>query len=347
MTMLRRRRRRDPRAKAPKRRKRRNLVKFIPEADSDFAFTALQFATILRADPAAHGLAEEDAASVEAAVEAFRAALIPALRKRSRTAEAVYAKDQARAKAEAIVRRYANIIRANPEVSATKKALLRIKERPARLRARVCPRRKPTLMYVATREGENGLLGRGMGSGVHLIKFFDVDEWGNYRRAKPEGAARLELFVGFVAPGEPIPKHPAEASGGWPLYLRSYTRSPAEVEFPMPRSGPMMVVYWGRWADATGEVGPFSATLEAHVEGWVEAGAGTMAVTGARSGEASRALPPGGDALAAVAQIEARRVETKLIVVQSPYALLEGVQAGWPALEAADAESGADEALMP
>ena len=32
---------------------------------------------------------------------------------------------------------------------------------------------------------------------------------------------------------------------------------------------PMRVVYWGRWADATGNVGPFSET----VVGWVEGGA--------------------------------------------------------------------------
>jgi hypothetical protein len=31
---------------------------------------------------------------------------------------------------------------------------------------------------------------------------------------------------------------------------------------------PMRVVYWGRWADSVGNVGPFSATAAA----WIEAG---------------------------------------------------------------------------
>jgi hypothetical protein len=30
---------------------------------------------------------------------------------------------------------------------------------------------------------------------------------------------------------------------------------------------PMRVVYWGRWADSTGNVGPFSATAVAWIEG--------------------------------------------------------------------------------
>jgi hypothetical protein len=31
---------------------------------------------------------------------------------------------------------------------------------------------------------------------------------------------------------------------------------------------PMLVVYWARWADARGDVGPWSSTCEAGVEGW-------------------------------------------------------------------------------
>jgi len=30
----------------------------------------------------------------------------------------------------------------------------------------------------------------------------------------------------------------------------------------------MLVVYWARWADATGEVSRFSETCVARVEGW-------------------------------------------------------------------------------
>jgi hypothetical protein len=88
----------------------------------------------------------------------------------------------------------------------------------------------------------------------------------NFSKAKPEGAVRLELFVDLVPPDEPIPAHPGANHAGRPWYLRSYTRSPIVLQPPMARV-PMRVVYWGRWADSTGEVGPFSATAVAWIEG--------------------------------------------------------------------------------
>jgi hypothetical protein len=83
--------------------------------------------------------------------------------------------------------------------------------------------------------------------------------------AKPEGAARLELFVDLIPPGEPIPNHPGHRHGGLGFYLRSFTRSPLKVEYPKTDS-PMRVVYWGRWASSTGEPGPFSRALVAPID---------------------------------------------------------------------------------
>jgi hypothetical protein len=48
--------------------------------------------------------------------------------------------------------------------------------------------------------------------------------------------------------------------------LRSYTRNPIVLAPPMARV-PMRVVYWARWADSSGDVGPFSATAVAWIEG--------------------------------------------------------------------------------
>jgi hypothetical protein len=53
---------------------------------------------------------------------------------------------------------------------------------------------------------------------------------------------------------------------GTSLYLRSYTRSPIRLTPPMAKV-PMRIVYWARWADSTGNVGPFSATAAAWIEG--------------------------------------------------------------------------------
>jgi hypothetical protein len=56
-------------------------------------------------------------------------------------------------------------------------------------------------------------------------------------------------------------------------YLRSFSTSRFEVEFPYLSDGtPALVVYWGRWADARGGFGPFSKTCVARVEGGVPGG---------------------------------------------------------------------------
>src|SRR5690606_2900595 len=65
-----------------------------------------------------------------------------------------------------------------------------------------------------------------------------------------------------------------------------------EVKFPIP-SEPMLVVYWGRWADARGGVGRFSRTCVARVEGWTQRRPDAL---------------PGGE--------EAPRIETKIVYVQ-------------------------------
>jgi hypothetical protein len=80
----------------------------------------------------------------------------------------------------------------------------------------------------------------------------------------------LELFVELVPVGAKVPVHPWQYSGGRLWYLRSYSTSRFEVEFPSIGDGtPMLVVYWGRWADSRGGVGPFSQTCVARVEGGV------------------------------------------------------------------------------
>ena len=79
---------------------------------------------------------------------------------------------------------------------------------------------------------------------------------------------------------------------GRPWYLGSFTTSRMEVTYPIP-SEPMLVVYWGRWADARGRVGRFSKTCTARVEGW---------------SQTARPALPAGD--------ENRRIETKIVYVQ-------------------------------
>jgi hypothetical protein len=102
---------------------------------------------------------------------------------------------------------------------------------------------------------------------MHELAFRAV---GSSNKAKPAGAVRLELFYQLVAPGAPVPPPPRADHGGPEHYLRSYSRSPVRLAPPMSRV-PMLVVYWGRWADATGNVGPWSRTVQSRVEAWTDA----------------------------------------------------------------------------
>src|SRR5690606_33656392 len=131
----------------------------------------------------------------------------------------IAAKDQARRNAEQVVRRFANIIRANPKISDIRKKQLRIKVRKKKHGHRRCPSNPPMLMFVGSGDGTAGGISPGSGSGIHLLKFYDLVHRGplyervQIRRAKPDGADRIELLFQFVTPGESIPNAPWERSG--------------------------------------------------------------------------------------------------------------------------------------
>ncbi len=236
-------------------------------------------------------MSAEEALELMNVVRAYRSALAKSYARWSRTEESIFAKNRARKAAEQAVRRLADVICANPDVDVLDKRRLRLYERPTRLKPRRCPMRPPILRFVGTRDGVKRHGAAGSGSGIHLLQFLDSGDdhrrdIGLQRRAKPDGAARLELFVDLIPVGEPVPKSPLDrvrAGRGWPWYLRSYTKSPIEVEFPLPAQ-PMLVCYWARWAGATGEVGRFSETCVARVEGW--------------TADPAHALPPGASGVA-------------------------------------------------
>lgn len=299
--------------------KRRNLDKFVPRADSDFAFTAEHFARAIAADPEKHNLCQEDAAELTKTVAAYRKALALAIGAKTRGFGTIRDKDRARRKAEEIVRMYANVIRADPCVAKVDKMLLRIKQRPRKLKQRNCPKRPPVLRFLRSIDGIGHNAGVGNGSGVHVLEFRDVDdklmpEGKNSRRAKPDGAVRLELFVDLIPVGEnagAVPKSPFDrvrAGRGWPWYLRSFTKSPMEVEFPLPAQ-PMLVVYWARWADATGDVSRFSKTCVARIEGWTPH---------------ANSLPSADQQTTIIEPREAPRLEARCVIMQLPYALPAG-----------------------
>ncbi len=243
----------------------RTSEKFIPNGDHEFADMAHSFAQAIARDPGRFSLSSNDAEQITRAVTGFREARAVALRKTTRTPISIMRKDELRREAERVVRKYGSVIRANQQIDPIDKMTIGVKERPARLTERACPRTWPVLHFIRS-TGESGLTG-----GKHVLRFEEsIDPrtltMRGPTRAKPPGAARVELFVELVPEGDPVPAHPAEMSGGRLWYLGSFTRNPIEVEFPVPATS-MLVVYWARWAGASNDVGPFSRTCVARQEG--------------------------------------------------------------------------------
>lgn len=98
--------------------------------------------------------------------------------------------------------------------------------------------------------------------GIHELRFRDSET----SSAKPAGAVRIEIFVGLLEPGKEAPSFPRPLGIGFHGYIRSYTRSPFRIEYPLSEK-PMQVAYWGRWANSAGETGPFSRAVVAPIDG--------------------------------------------------------------------------------
>lgn len=229
--------------------------RLVPNNEGEFLFKAESLGNKLVADPARFGIPPEEARAMHEAAVRFRAAYEAAYGG-VRTPALTEEKRQARAAAKKQFVRCIDLIRLNDSLDVAARCVVGIKDRPARLKRRACPQEPPRLRFVRALHDGNGA------TPMHELAFDALD-----RSARPEGAVRLELFIDLIPPEEPIPDHPGANHGSKPWYLRSYTRSPIKIIPPMA-TVPMRVVYWGRWADSTGNVGPFSRTAA----GWVEGG---------------------------------------------------------------------------
>ena len=233
--------------------------------------------------PGADHLPEADAQAIAQAVTAFTQAYHANAQRHTRSSATALRKNEARAEAERLIRKAANLIRANEQISAADKVVVGVREKPARLGKRDCPQTRPVLQLVAGKRGWQLCNNR------HLIRFADAAR--PHIQAKPDGAARLELWVDVIPIGELAPDAPSQRFGAHPLYLRSYSRSPIDVDYPK-FAGPVQVCYWGRWASATGETGPFSRTLAVPVDAFATQPALPDRTSGAAAEQQRRCSSP-------------------------------------------------------
>jgi hypothetical protein len=233
--------------------------KFIPDADSDFAYMARSFASVLARDPSVYHIPDDAAREIAEAVEAYRNALAANTHRFTKSMKTAFEKNVARERAERLIRDAANLIRATRQIDSMARWRLGIKERSNRPKPRTCPQTPPHMSFVGAVPYTNTI------DGVHVIRF--RDPFGKESSdAKPAGVHAMELYYDLVPPDEPIPEFPGQRTGGHKLYLRSFTRSPLTINYPKCDK-PMRLVYWGCWVDTTGEQGPFSATLAARIDG--------------------------------------------------------------------------------
>ena len=232
--------------------------RLIPRSDEDFNSMARPFARLIAEDPKRFGIDQSDADALSAAAKLFQEKYQITLTPSGRSDVTVKEKNQARAELKRIITRIAQLIRINDNVDDVSKSLLKLPQRPSKIKRKSCPMEPPRLSFVrALHEGAGGNV-------KHELSFRAMDRnSGN----KPDGATRLELFVDLIPPDMAIPDRPGGNHGGRPWYLRSYSRSPIILHPPMARV-PMRVIYWARWADSAGNTGPFSATAV----GWIEGG---------------------------------------------------------------------------
>jgi hypothetical protein len=229
----------------------------IPRSDQAFSIRLGVFARSASEAPGRFAMSADDAAAVMAAATRLQAALQEARNPGSRSAVATREKVAARAEAERLYKRALDRLRVADGIDAAARMVAGMRERAERKRARVVPQEPPDMRF------ERALFGIGAAAPMHELSFRAL---GGTSKAKPDGAVRLELFVDLVRPDEEVPGHPGQNHGGRPWYLRSFSRSPIRITPPMTRV-PMLVVYWGRWADAVGNVGPWCGTVVSRVEG--------------------------------------------------------------------------------
>lgn len=215
---------------------------FIPNRDADFDAWLANFAGKIAGSPAAYGLSAGDAAEITAAQSLWVAAYALAGAPATRTAVTIADKDSKRAAAVLVVRRLAALVRADSAVADSLKLGLGLRLRKHSLTRGAAPSEAPVLSIV------------GLDLAAHELCAWTGEEIGS--RAKPHGVATL-LVVRAV--GDAPAKDPAHAA-----FLTLATRTRFQSRFNQTESG-QVATYFARWANAKGELSPWSAPVSMRI----------------------------------------------------------------------------------
>ena len=210
---------------------------YIPRSDDAFLAYAVAFARQVCANPQLYMIAPSDVAFIERHVNAFRAAYDAAKNPETRTKGAILEKDQCRMSVDQLLRGYAQTIKLNAGISDQLKIDLGVRPQHTMRQSRECPKNEPWLAFL------------GSTPGVDHLRFAAAA--GSGSRAKPYGAARLELWRAYTLPGEALPKVSEAALVG------SFTKSKMLVNQDLAQiEQGKRPTYYARWAGFSDNKGP-------------------------------------------------------------------------------------------
>lgn len=212
---------------------------YIPQTDDGFRTWGTNFATNISANPAQFMLTPAQAASIQSVVDDYVAKLEIADNELTRTKTTIADKDDAKSIAVNLCREYAIDIKNNEGIPDGDK--LAVGVRP------INPNREP-IDPPATAPIVNVLGNVANTQTLRYADFLTPDS-----PAKPFGATSIQMFLG-ITEGE-TPATLAESK-----FLGAFTRNPITVDFTEDQDG-KLATYYARWANAKGEVGPWSSPV--------------------------------------------------------------------------------------
>jgi hypothetical protein len=186
----------------------------------------------ISATPYAYQCTPTDAATIQAAVSAYEAALADSSDPATRTPVNVAIKDAARNTAAQLCRQYASQIKVNAGISDANKIAIGVPPVNNSRSPINVPESSPLLNII------------GATPGSQTVRYADTNTPDS--GAKPFGATQIQIFVAVAA--EAI-ADPDEAQ-----FYGAFTKNPIGVAFT-PEDDGKLATYFARWASRRGDVG--------------------------------------------------------------------------------------------
>jgi len=227
-------------------------IPYIPTTDSGLDAWALNFSTLITANPSTYGLVPLDAAAIAVAQADYAAAYLlggsagsppTPVNPSTFTSVTVAAKNSAKIAMTVLARTYASQIRLNPGVLNADKTALGLNlpnNSPSPIPA---PGTFPVLTIVAIAQG--------------LMQLRYADNLTPSSRKKPDGALQMELWRGI----DPAPiVTPAACT-----LVALVTKQPYVSVFTDPADAGDKATFFARWVTRRGLAGPWSAPVSATI----------------------------------------------------------------------------------